>query len=416
MKAIWRPLDVLIDRVADARWLSRERVVAYAGLFLIAQLLLVFFFALQSHGIFGPGPPASTDFLSFYSAGRLADEGRATEIYDIGRLHAMQRTVYGDPAFGEFLFFFYPPVFALLCAVLAFLPYILAFYVWMIGTLGLFAAAIQGILRDRHLTLVILSCPALILNMAIGQNAALSAGLIAMATWLLVERPVFAGMLLGLMCYKPHFLIVAPFALIAGRHWRALATLIGTVALLVVLSIAIFGLSTWQSFLTISEFSQSFFARGLVGFWAAASIFAGVKLVGGGLMISYAAQILAIVCAVAATSYVWHSTHRLEHRGAMFAAATLTAAPVVMSYDVLLGAVAITWLVADARRTQWLSWEKAAYVAIWLIMLVGRGVAERMGAPLLPLIGPLLILLTLRRQSAGFCIAQKPAESEALRR
>ena len=40
---------------------------------------------------------------------------------------------------------------------------------------------------------------------------------------LIDTRPRLAGLLLGLLCYKPHLALLAPVALVAGGHWRTFA-------------------------------------------------------------------------------------------------------------------------------------------------------------------------------------------------
>jgi hypothetical protein len=47
----------------------------------------------------------------------------------------------------------------------------------------------------------------------------------------------------GMLCYKPHFGLLIPVALIAGRRWNAIIGAGGAAGLLVGLSIAVFG---WQ--------------------------------------------------------------------------------------------------------------------------------------------------------------------------
>ncbi len=67
-----RPLDLL--RRAD--WLTHDRVVAYGGVLLVLELLILVFLALWQHGVFAADAhsPAS-DFASFYAAGKLALAG-----------------------------------------------------------------------------------------------------------------------------------------------------------------------------------------------------------------------------------------------------------------------------------------------------------------------------------------------------
>jgi hypothetical protein len=59
------------------------------------------------------------------------------------------------------------------------------------------------------------------------------------------RRPILAGFCFGALCYKPHFALLVPVALLAGQHWRALAASLGSAAALCGLSLVVFGWQTW---------------------------------------------------------------------------------------------------------------------------------------------------------------------------
>ncbi len=110
---------------------------------LLIELTILVMLALWQHGVIsGQVSPTSSDFVSFYAAGKLALAGTPGLAYDQAAhfLAEQQFTVAGAP----YQFFFYPPVFLLLCAPLALLPYYVAFYVFEIATLAAFAAAPCG--------------------------------------------------------------------------------------------------------------------------------------------------------------------------------------------------------------------------------------------------------------------------------
>jgi len=70
---------------------------------------------------------------------------------------------------------------------------------------------------------------AVVQNIAAGQNGSLSAFFLAGALLTLERRPIVAGVLFGLMTFKPQLaLLIAP-TLLFGRHWRALIVLAVTV-------------------------------------------------------------------------------------------------------------------------------------------------------------------------------------------
>ena len=87
----------------------------------------------------------------------------------------------------------------------------------------------------------LMAFPAVWWTIGEGQNAFPTAALPGLFTLLIDARPVRAGVLLGALCYEPHFGLLAPVALLAGRRWAALAGATGAVAVLVGASVLAFG-------------------------------------------------------------------------------------------------------------------------------------------------------------------------------
>ncbi|HEY2132320.1 MAG TPA: glycosyltransferase family 87 protein [Acetobacteraceae bacterium] len=107
------------------------------------------------------------------------------------------------------------------------------------------AAGARGA-RDRAFQIgAMILCPAAAVTATQGQNALLTAALLIGGFRLLPGRPILAGALLGLLTIKPQFWLLAPVALIAARHWRALGAAVATSLLLAGASAAVFGLDVW---------------------------------------------------------------------------------------------------------------------------------------------------------------------------
>src|ERR1700735_5037035 len=214
----------LLRFLSHADWLSRRRVIAYGGMYLLAEIVVLVYPTLrqwwESGAISSLGP---TDFLGFYASGYLADGAAAPHIYDIAASREAQAAILGNQQAGPWEYFFlYPPVIILLCTALPVVSYTAAFYTWNAATLGFLAAAVRATTRDWGVTLALLSFPMIFLTMLIGQNALLTAALFGAGTCLLETSPLAAGCLFGALCYKPNYFLVVPVALLAARKWRAL--------------------------------------------------------------------------------------------------------------------------------------------------------------------------------------------------
>ena len=120
----------------------------------------------------------------------------------------------------------YPPSALLLLAPIARLGFGLAGPLWTGLTLAAFAGVSWRLLpecrRAVGLALVVLT-PGAAWAAVSGQASFLIGALVVSGTAMLERRPWLAGVALGAAAaVKPSDLVLAPVALIAGRHWRAL--------------------------------------------------------------------------------------------------------------------------------------------------------------------------------------------------
>jgi Glycosyltransferase family 87 len=365
-------LAAVFALLRDGSWLDRRRVRGAAAVLLALQLAVFGFIVAGTHGWVVPlRRPTTTDFVSFYAAGRLADAGTPALAYDRQAHFAAEQQVTA-PGIG-YQFFNYPPVFLLLCAALPVLPYLIAFVVFEAATLCLYLWAASRILDERSgvALVALLAFPMVFWTLGLGQNAFLTAGLFGLATLLIDRRPIVAGLLFGALCYKPQFGLMVPLALAAGGHWRALAAAAATVAGLVIASLALFGAATWQAFFAAAAASPAMYESGRILFGGMANVFGAARLLGAGATLAGVLQAAAGIAAAGAVIAVWRRGLSLPTRGAMLAAATLVAAPLVLLYDLMLGTVAAAWLIGDRNSAAAAPWEKTALAAFYLVLLHG---------------------------------------------
>ena len=386
------------DQLRGGAWLDRARVIAYGRLLLILEIVALVIIAMGTYGVFVPlDQPVSTDFLSFFSAGYLADHGHPALIYDQPSHRMAEQTVFGDPNVLYAYWFFYPPTFVLYCALMATLPYLVSFFVWIAATATAYVLTLRAILRDGKLVIAFLSFPSAIIAAGIGQNSFLTTAIFGAATTLIDRRPMLAGAILGALCYKPHFLLIAPVALIAGRRWRALGAMAASVAFFTGLTLALFGWQTWEAFLLLTRTVTAIFETGKVGFSGLISLFGAVRMLGGDVPLAYGVQGLAALAAAILTAFVWAKDLSLPVRAMTLIAASMFAAPVILFYDLLPVTVAVAWLLQDARKTGFLPWEKTTLAIVWLIPLLSRGAGIAANLPLGPVATMgLLVFVALR--------------------
>jgi alpha-1,2-mannosyltransferase len=387
----------IVDRLRQTAWLNRDRIVAWCLILAGLQAAFLIFLALWQHGAFGHPVQTSSDFLSFYAAGKLVLAGTPALAYDQTAHAFMEQAVRGPDA--PYQFFFYPPVYLPICAVLATLPYYVAFAVFEVATLVPFLLVARLLLRETGWGWMapVLAFPAVFWTIGLGQNAFMTAALFGGFTLLLDRKPATAGMLLGLLCYKPHFGVLAPAALIAGGRWRAFAAASATLIAAVGLSVALFGTETWLAYLGASLNAKAVFGSGRIDYAGMITIFGAERLMGFAVGPAYALQAVASLEMVMLVALIWRRDIRPAVRFATLLSATLLAVPVALVYDQMLLLLAVLWLVKEARDTGFLPWERLALAAIYVLALLTWPLGSAWHLPLGPIAPSILLLLCVRR-------------------
>ncbi len=389
-----------------AELLDRRRVYGACGILLALEIAFFGFVIAGTYGLIVPlDRPASTDFVSFYAAGSLANSGTPELAYDRAAHHAAEERA-AEPGI-EHNLFYYPPTFLLICAALARLPYLAAFLVFEAATLVLYLLIARRILGepDWRVLLPLLAFAPLLWTLGMGQNSLLTAALFGAATLLVERRPAIAGLLFGALCYKPHLALLVPVALAAGRHWRAFAAALLTVAVLCLLSLGVFGWPTWQAYLDAAVNSLGVYASGRIPFTGYVTPFGAVRQLGVQPEIAGALQLGAIAAAAILVGLVWGRRLPLAIRAATLASAALVAAPLALFYDLMLAGVAGIWLLRPELRDHLSDGEKLALVALFMLSLIPRRLAELSHLPIGPMIalslGGLVAGVALRTMKRG---------------
>jgi alpha-1,2-mannosyltransferase len=390
-------LAASLAQLRDGSWFDRKRVRAAFAILFAVELAAFIFLVAGTHGLIVPVGPTTTDFVSFYAAGALADAGSPALAYDHAAHHAAEERA-TEPGI-QYQYFNYPPVFLLLCATLAPFPYLVAFVLFEGATLALFLFVGLRILGERSGTAMVglLALPVVFWNLGLGQNAFLTAGLFGAATLLIDRRPVVAGLLFGALCYKPQLGILIPLALAAAGQWRAFAAAAVVAVALVAASVALFGIETWQAFLHTVGAAPIMYESGRIRFGGMANLFGGARLVGVDAPLAYALQAIMTLLAAGSVVAVWRARLSLPTRAAMLAAAAVVAAPLALLYDLMLSAVAAAWLVRDRHSAAAWKGEATLLAGLYLLLLLGIGAAERFYLPVFPLSALALFALAARR-------------------
>jgi alpha-1,2-mannosyltransferase len=412
-------MDRARDILRNGAWLTRERIRLVAGAVLFTSGVGLIYLLVTANGLVDiQGRPLGTDFSSFYAAGTHVLDGNPEAPYDLTRQYAREQAIFG--ASTPFYGWLYPPFFLFIAAMLALMPYAAALAAWQAMTLGLYLLAMRAILATSTRTaspaqsawtsdplwlLLVLAFPAVLVNVCHGQNGLLTAALIGGALAVLDRRPIVAGILFGLLAYKPQFGLMIPVVLAASGRWRTFSSAAATVALLAAAATLVFGWSVWHVFLESTRYTRLVvLEQGDPGWYKMQSVFAWARMWGAPISLAYALQGAMVVGLVATLIGLWRSATPYSLKAAAFCLAAILATPFTFDYDMMVLAPAIAFFAADGLTRGFGPLEKTALAALWLMPLIARTVAQITLIPLgVPTMLALFILL-LRRSTFHFAL------------
>jgi arabinofuranan 3-O-arabinosyltransferase len=320
--------------------LSRPVELVCFALLVLNVAYLAAAWAQGSWVIGADGSKIFNDFVTIWAAGKMALAGHAAQAYDWSQLKPVDESIVGPV--GGYLVWPYPPTFLLAAAVLALLPYVTAFFVWVFGTFIAYLAIIRAIIGDRVGYFLAAGFPAVIANALVGQTAFLSTALIGGALVFMDTQPIWAGVLLGLLTYKPHLGLLFPIALAVSGRWRVFVTAGFVATLMAAVSWAVFGSESWLAF--ASGISHSLVSDGSADWGKMQTVSGLIRVFGGGNTLAWSSQIGVTVIAAAAVAVVWRSSIAYEIKAATLGVAALIAAPHLLTYDLVILAVPLAFL------------------------------------------------------------------------
>ncbi|MGQ0741224.1 MAG: glycosyltransferase family 87 protein [Alphaproteobacteria bacterium] len=354
------------------------------------------------------GEVVATDFVNVWSAGKLVLAGTPEAAYDWTSHKSVEAAALGH-SFAGYFGWHYPPAFLFVAAGLALLPYLAAFFVWMAATLPAYLIVVQRILPFRDAVFLAVAFPATLLNVWVGQNGFLTAALVGGALFLLPGRPLAAGILFGLLSYKPQFGILVPIVLIAAGAWKAFGSAALTAVFLAGLSWAAFGGDTWQAFFaSLPHTNEAVLAGGMAGWNELQSLFGVLRWIGAGYVPAFALQLAFATALAVVLCIVWRRQIAYEMKAAALASAVLLATPYVYIYDLTVLMVAAAFFVRAAHSSGWNAGEVPVLIGAAALILLFPFVSAPLGVVSACAVFALAVRRTL---SQARDVAPAPAQS-----
>ena len=293
---------------------------------------------------------------------------------------------------------------------LGLLPYFAAFAAWVCGTFLLYEIAVCAII-PRAATVIAAAAPIAVLhNAQAGHNGFLTAGLLGLSLVMMERRPVVAGVLLGLLTYKPQFGLLLPFALIAGRQWRVIIAAAMTVLLLAILAAILFGPDVWRGYITT--------VRGLDGRLSPdppqvellhQSVFGILHWFGAGFATAWTAHVIAAALIAAIVCLLWSRPTRFALKASALCVGVVSITPYVLGYDLCILSIAVAFLVQDGLVHGFRTGERS----VLLICFVISALAFHWRLPAGPFVYVAVLAIVARRVSLRGAVGECRAALQA---
>jgi len=297
----------------------------------------------------GAGRPFGDDFIDFWGAARLALSGQVGLPYDWMAFHRFHEALVGAPL--EFYHYSYPPSGTLMWLPFGLVPYPWALAPWLVIGVLLVWLVVRAELPGWDGLLLTLAAPAVLVNAMGGQNGPYSAALLCGGLMLLPRRPVLAGVVIGLLAYKPHLGLLVPFALAAAGQGRAFVSAAVTVAAVIGISLLAFGPEPWLQYRENADILRVVILENGAHVWhRMVSVFVTGRTWGASEAIAYGAQ--AVFAGVALVTVVvgWRRLRDWRARAVVLVIGTLFAVPYLNDYDLVIAVPVAAWMTTLAGQ------------------------------------------------------------------
>lgn len=276
------------------------------------------------------------DFLNTWMGAKLALAGDVSPYMDFSRYNEAIRALLGG-AFPEHNWS-YPPQLLLFTRPFGLLPYGWALVLWWCLGLALYLTVAARDAHDWQSLLFLTVSPAVAMNLFTGQNGFISAALIIGGLSQLEKRPWLAGLLIGLLAFKPQLGLLLPLMLLAGRHWRALFAASATTLALVGASMLIDGVAAWKAYVEIALPVQNQVMTGGSGIfpWMMPTPFMNARIAGfdGTTAMWVQAPVTLMMAALVVWTYARQRDPLLSQ--AVLLTAMMLASPYAFNYDMVV--------------------------------------------------------------------------------
>lgn len=358
----------------------------------------------------------AADWMAFYTGVKVYLQNHLDVLFNGVEFTALQNANFSrwlDPPL-VFQPWVYPPSFLVLLLPFGLLPFWISYAAFMALSFCGLVIAVWALLarhsQKQHMYLMysgLMLCPAMAYDVFLGQNGLLTCALLLGAFAALPASPVFAGVLLGLLSFKPQLWLMIPVALLARRHLKALAAAVASAGALAIVSLALFGLQCWTSWLEFASGHDALYRTWTIENRVhGQSVFASAAAFGASPHLASAMQGAAILLSAISVWWAFRRPMGSDVRLMILLVATVFASPHLLPYDMLPLGFAAVMLFVRADANNLLPCGKPIAFVIWLSPALGlfSSTGEFIPPLLVLFIGYLLVAGNLETRAAAVLV------------
>ena len=363
--------------------LDRERLNTYPKIILVLYVVIYGFWIFSGSGNADlMGKPIGGDFSAFWAASHMVLSGEAAAVYKDDIIFAVEKSIAGVDYRNPVP---YPPVWFLVIAPLALFAYIPALILWLTLT---FSAFLYVTCRFAPHTMTIwltLSFPGTFQNVIHGHNGFVTTSILGLALLIIEKYPLMAGLVLGLLSFKPHLVMIVPLFLVVGKAWRTLAGMVISVLFLMLASAIIFGIDAWVGFLEKIPFMMQLMENQFLQMHQVVSTVGALLLLGIPYHIAIWIHLLCSLIGIGLTAITWYRNEPNYVKHSLLVLSVLLVTPYANSYDLTLLALPICWIGWEVyKRSEITNLSSFFLIASWFLPIVTVALAARTGIQIAP--------------------------------
>jgi hypothetical protein len=375
--------------------MNRERLLLYPGLIAVIYICWYGTFLYQAkNGVDPGGYPLGYDFIQFWSVSHIGLHESPVLAYDLSHLGPLERTI--APALKGDLPWRYPPMFYLLVLPFSLIPMQHAWVCFALGTLALYVWVFCQVIRTPQALLCLVCFGPLWNNLLAGQTGFLTAAFAAGALLCLHSRPILAGVLIGLLCIKPHLAVLFPLCLIAIGAWRAFFAAATTVAVFALISAAVLGGDTFTAFFHGLHEAQQWLAALKSPLLKMPSVFVGLIVLNAPQAWAFAVHGVVALLAAWTVWRIWRCCEDSRLRNAALMTGSLMISPYVFDYDMVWLVFPVAWLTLYCMEKGWRRFEREFLLLLWADTLFIATLAKHLWIHTTPIFLGMLLWLIYR--------------------